>query len=375
MSPSTRLIASFSRATPTKRRARGSPCDCARQSSSSDGGRGMTANGVRGVLVVAEVNDGKLAGIAQELLGAGHRLADALGEELAAAVLGSQVGDSGTEAIAYGSDKAYVIDDPLLASPQPDAYAAALEHLCRDVQPSILLLGKTSLGIEVGPRLAFRLQTALGSDCTDLRIDADSKRLIMTRPVFGGNAMLEMACADRFPQMASVRGKTQAPLPRDETRQGEIVHRPSGIDASVVRAKFISRNKKAVEGITLTGAPIVISGGRGLKGADNFKHLKELGDLLGAAVGASKAAVDEGWVPSEMQVGLTGVTVTPNLYIAVGISGAAQHIAGMGYSKNIVAINRDPDAAIFQRAHFGVVGDWQKVIPAFTRKCKELLEK
>ena len=197
----------------------------------------------------------------------------------------------------------------------------------------------------------------------------------MTRPVFGGNAMLEMACADRFPQMASVRGKTQAPLPRDETRQGEVVNRPPVSMLSVVRAKFISRNKKAVEGITLTGAPIVISGGRGLKGAENFKHLKELGDLLGAAVGASKAAVDEGWVPSEMQVGLTGVTVTPNLYIAVGISGAAQHIAGMGYSKNIVAVNRDPDAAIFQRAHFGVVGDWQKVIPAFTRKCKELLEK
>jgi electron transfer flavoprotein alpha subunit len=358
-----------------KRKARSSPCDCARPNSSSAGGRGMTANGARGVLVVAEVSDGKLAGIAQELLGAGRRLADALGEELAAAVLGSQVSDSGPEAIAYGADKVYVIDDPLLASPQPDAYAGALEHLCREVQPSILLLGKTSLAVEVGPRLAFRLQTALGSDCTDLRIDADSKRLIMTRPVFGGNAMLEMVCADRFPQMASVRGKTQAPLPRDETRRGEVVNRPAGIDASVVRAKFISRNKKAVEGITLTGAPIVISGGRGLKGAENFKPLKELGDLLGAAVGASKAAVDEGWVPPEMQVGLTGVTVTPNLYIAVGISGAAQHIAGMGYSKNIVAINRDPDAAIFQRAHFGVVGDWQKVIPAFTRKCKELLEK
>jgi electron transfer flavoprotein alpha subunit len=334
----------------------------------------MTANGAQGVLVVAELSDGKLAGMAQEVLGAGRRLADALGEELAAAVLGSQVGDSGAEAIAHGADKAYVIDDPLLASPQPDAYTAALEHLCRDIQPKILLLGKTSLGIEVGPRLAFRLHTALGSDCTDLRLDPDSKRLIMTRPVFGGNAMLEMACADCFPQMASVRGKTQEPLPHDETRHGEVVNRPAGIDAAVVRAKFISRNKKAVEGITLTGAPIVISGGRGLKGAESFKYLKELGDLLGAAVGASKAAVDEGWVPSEMQVGLTGVTVTPNLYIAVGISGAAQHIAGMGYSKNIVAVNRDPDAAIFQRAHFGVVGDWQKVIPAFTRKCKELLE-
>jgi electron transfer flavoprotein alpha subunit len=335
----------------------------------------MTANGARGVLVVAELSDGKLAGIAQELLGAGRRLAEALGEELAAAVLGSQVGDSGAEAIAYGADKAYVIDDPLLASPQPDAYTAALEHLCREIQPNILLLGKTSLGVEVGPRLAFRLRTVLGSDCTDLRIDASSKRLVMTRPVFGGNAMLEMVCADCFPQMASVRGKTQEPLPRDETRQGEVVNRPADIDAAVVRAKFISRNKKAVEGMTLTGAPIVISGGRGLKGAENFQYLKELGDLLGAAVGASKAAVDEGWVPSEMQVGLTGVTVTPNLYIAVGISGAAQHIAGMGYSKNIVAVNRDPDAAIFQRAHFGVVGDWQKVIPAFTRKCKELLEK
>jgi len=335
----------------------------------------MTVNGARGVLVLAEVSDGKLSGIAQELLGAGRGLADALGEELAAAVLGSQLGDSGAEAIAYGADKVYVIDDPLLASPQPDAYTAALERLCRDVQPSILLLGKTSLGVEVGPRLAFRLQTALASDCTDLHIDADSKRLVMTRPVFGGNAMVDMVCAEHFPQMATVRPKTHTPLPRDDTRQGELVSRPAGIEASAIRAKFISRNKKAVEGITLTGAPIVISGGRGLKGAENFKHLHELAGLLGAAVGASKAAVDEGWVPPEMQVGLTGVTVTPGLYIAVGISGAAQHIAGMGYSKNIVAINKDPDAAIFQRAHFGVVGDWQKVVEAFTRKCKELLEK
>ena len=197
----------------------------------------------------------------------------------------------------------------------------------------------------------------------------------MTRPVFGGNAMVDMMCAESSPQIATVRSKTQAPLPRDDARTGELVSRASGIDAAVVRAKFVSRNKKAVEGLTLTGAPIVISGGRGLKGADNFKPLQELGDLLGAAVGASKAAVDEGWVPPEMQVGLTGVTVTPNLYIAVGISGAAQHIAGMGYSKNIVAINKDPDAAIFQRAHFGVVGDWQKVIEGFSRKCKDLLEK
>jgi electron transfer flavoprotein alpha subunit len=327
------------------------------------------------VLILAEVTDGKLSGIAQELLGAGRRLADALGEELMAALLGSQLGDSGQEAIAYGADKAYVIDDPLLASPQPDAYTAALEQLCRAIQPNILLLGKTALGVEVGPRLAFRLGTALGSDCTDLRIDPDSKRLVMTRPVFGGNALLDMVCAERWPQMATVRPKTQAPLPRDESRRGEIIRRPAGIDARALRAKFVSRHKKAVEGLTLTTAPIVIAGGRGLKSADNFKYLKELGEVLGAAVGASKAAVDEGWVPPEMQVGLTGVTVTPNLYIAVGISGAAQHIAGMGYSKNIVAINKDPDAAIFQRAHFGVVGDWQKVLPAFTRKCRELLDK
>src|SRR5919108_2126 len=252
---STRRTANSSRAKLTRRRARSWRCDCARPSSFSDGRSGMTANRPQGVLVLAEVSDSKLSGIAQELLGAGRRVADALGEELAAAVLGSQLGESGQEAIAYGADKVYVID------------------------------------------------------------------------------------------------------------------------AAAIRAKFISRNKKAVEGMTLANAPIVISGGRGLKGAENFKYLKELGDLLGAAVGASKAAVDEGWVPPEMQVGLTGVTVTPNLYIAVGISGAAQHIAGMGYSKNIVAINRDPDAAIFQRAHFGVVGDWQKVILAFTRKCKELLEK
>jgi electron transfer flavoprotein alpha subunit len=326
-------------------------------------------------LVLAEVADGKLSGTAQELLGAGRRLADTLGEELTAAVLGSQLGDSGKEALAFGADKVYVIEDPLLALPQPDAYTTAMERLCRDITPNILLLGKTSLGVEVGPRLAFRLGTALSSDCTDVRIDPESKRLVMTRPVFGGNAMLDLVCESRSPQMATIRPKTQAPLPRDDTHPGEIIPRPSGIDAAAIRATFVSRNKKVVEGITLTGAPIVVSGGRGLKGAESFNVLRELGDVLGAAVGASKAAVDEGWVPPEMQVGLTGVTVTPNLYIAVGISGAAQHIAGMGYSKNIVAINKDPDAAIFQRAHFGVVGDWQKIVPAFTRKCRELLEK
>src|SRR5262245_4080632 len=244
MSPSTRLTASLSRARPTKKKAKSSPYDCAKQSSSKAGRRGMTANGARGVLVLAEISDGKLASVAQELLGVGRRLADALGEELAAAVLGSHSGDSGAEAIAYGADKVYVIDDPLLASPQADAYTAALERLCRDVQPSILLLGKTSLGVEVGPRLAFRLQTALGSDCTDLRIDADSRRLVMTRPVFGGNAMLEMMCADHFPQMATVRAKTQAPLPRDDARQGEVVNRPARIDAEVIRSQLLCRDKK-----------------------------------------------------------------------------------------------------------------------------------
>ena len=205
----------------------------------------MSANGARGVLVLAEVSDGKLAGIAQELLGAGRRLAETLGEPLAAAVLGSQVGDSGTEAMAYGADTVYVIDDPLLSSPQADAYTAALERLCRDVQPSILLLGKTSLGIEVGPRLAFRLETALGSDCTDLRIDPDSKRLVMTRPVFGGNAMLEMVCADCVPQMASVRPKTQAPLPRDDTRQGKRPARRASMPRSCVPNSSVGTRRRS----------------------------------------------------------------------------------------------------------------------------------
>lgn len=334
----------------------------------------MSANQAQGVLVLAEVSDGKLSGTTQELLGAGRRLADALGEELAAAVLGSQLGESSREAIVYGADRVYVIDDPLLGNPQIDAFTATLEHLCREIHPSIVLLGKTSLGVEVGPRLAFRLRTALASDCTDLRIDPHTNQLIMARPVFGGNAMLETVCDQHRPQMATVRPKTQVPLDPDPARRGEIVTRAAGIDASVIRAKFVSRHKKVVEGITLQSAPIVISGGRGLKGAESFKALQEAAAVLGAAVGASKAAVDEGWVPPEMQVGLTGVTVTPGLYVAVAISGAAQHIAGMGYSKNIVAINKDPDAAIFQRAHFGVVGDWQKVVAGFTRKCKELVQ-
>ncbi|MBI3325724.1 MAG: electron transfer flavoprotein subunit alpha/FixB family protein, partial [Nitrospinae bacterium] len=251
----------------------------------------MAANEARGVVVLAEVAEGKVSGMAQELLGAGRHLADAMGEALAAAVLGSGVGACAQEAVAYGADQVYLIEDPLLADPQIDAYTAALEQLCRNVQPKIFLVGKTALGVEVGPRLAFRLGTALASDCTDLRIDPETKRLVMSRPVFGGNAMLEMVCEERWPQMATVRGKTQAPLPRDDTRQGEIVSRPASLDASVLRAKFISRHKKVMEGVTLQNAPIVISGGRGLKGPENFKVLQDVAplSLAGFAGGALNA--------------------------------------------------------------------------------------
>ncbi|RMF83432.1 MAG: electron transfer flavoprotein subunit alpha/FixB family protein [Nitrospinota bacterium] len=326
----------------------------------------------KGVMIFGEVSEGKLAPITFEMLGVGRRLANELGEELSAVILGQGIEEAATEAIAHGADKVYLVDDPLLAKYQVDAYTAVLEKVCKQANPNILLFGVSSLTRDLAPRLAFRLRVGLGSDCVELQIDPETKRLRMIRPVFGGNAMAELVAKKR-PQMATVRAKTQPPAERDDSRQGEVIPVAAEIDPSIMRTRVRERVLKETEGVSLQTARVVVSGGRGMKGAENFKFLEELAKILGGAVGASKAAVDEGWVPPEMQIGLTGNVVTPDLYIAVGISGAAQHIAGCGYSKHIVAINKDPDAAIFQKAHFGVVSEWQKVLPLLIEKCKELV--
>lgn len=326
----------------------------------------------KGVLVCGDIVEGKLAAITTELLGCGRKLADNLGEELSAVLLGSGIKGFASEAIAFGADKVYVVDDPLLKEYQTDSYVAVMEKVVKQVTPRILLLGQTSVGRDLAPRLAFRLNTALSMDCVELDIEPQTKQLLQTRPVYGGNAKA-IFTTEGQPQMATVRAKAMSALERDDSRKGEVIDVDAGIDASIIKAKVVDKVKEEVAGVKLEDAPVVISGGRGIGGPEGFQKLGELARLLKGAVGATRPPVDNGWAPTTTQVGLTGKIVTPDVYIAVALSGSSQHMAGCSGAKNIIAINKDPEANIFKEARFGVVGDWKQVIPPFTEKVKELL--
>lgn len=326
----------------------------------------------KGVLICGEVTEGKLAAITSELLGGGRKLADELGEELAAVLIGSEVKGFATEVIAYGADKVYVVDDPLLKDYQTDSYMAVMEKVIKQVMPRILLLGQTAIGRDIAPRLGFRLGTGVSMDCVELGIDPDTKSLLETRPVYGGNARAIFA-TEGLPQIATVRAKAMSPLERDDSRKGEVVTIEAGLEPSMIRTKVVDKVKEEVTGIKLEDAEVVICGGRGIGSPEGFQQLEALAKSLKGAVGATRPPCDNGWVPSTWQVGLTGKIVTPTLYIGVALSGSSQHMAGCSGSRNIIAINKDPEANIFREARFGVVGDWKQAIPAFTEKLKELL--
>ncbi len=327
----------------------------------------------KGVMVCGEIIEGKLAAITTELLGGGRKLADALGKELSLVLMGSGIGNMAKEGIAFGADKVYVVDDPLLKDYQTDSYVAVMGKIVKQVSPDILLMGQTAMGRDLAPRLAFRLDTAVSMDCTELSIDPGSKLLLQTRGVYGGNAKATYLCEGTKPQMATVRAKAMDPRERDDSRKGEVITVESGLDPSKIRTKVVNRVKEEVEGIKLEDAQVVVCGGRGMGGPEAFKDLEALAKVLGGAMGATRPPCDNGWVPASLQIGLTGKIVSPTLYIAVALSGSSQHMAGCSGSKNIIAINKDPEANIFKEARYGVVGDFKKVIPAFTQKVKELL--
>ena len=327
----------------------------------------------KGVMICGEIVEGKLAAITAEMLGGGRALADTLGEGLSAVLMGSGIGDLAKDAIAFGADKVYVVDDPLLADYQTDSYVAVMEKVVKQAAPNILLLGQTAMGRDLAPRLAFRLDTAVSMDSVELSIDPDSKLMLSTRPVYGGNARAVYACEQTRPQMATVRAKAMEPKERDDSRKGEVVTIESGLEPSMIRTKVLEKVKEEVAGVKLEDAEVVICGGRGMGSAEAFQDLEALAKLLGGAVGATRPPCDNGWVPSSLQVGLTGKIVSPTLYIAVALSGSSQHMAGCTGAKNIIAINKDPEANIFKEARFGVVGDYKKVLPALTEKVKELL--
>jgi electron transfer flavoprotein alpha subunit len=329
----------------------------------------------KGVLVCGEIAEGKLASVTIELLGVGRKIANEVGEDLSTLLMGSKAGSLGQEAIAYGADNVYVAEDSLLDHYNSDAYTQVAANLCQKVLPSIILLGHTDIGLDLAPRLNGRLGGGLAMDCLALSIDPATKFLVSTRPVFGGNAHATMVSKSARPQMATLRAKTVPPAERNDSRQGKVIPAEGKIDPSVLKVKGVDRIKEEVEGVKLEDAEVVVSGGRGIGGAQNFGMLRELANVLGGAVGATRPACDEGWAPARLQVGQSGKVVTPKLYIAVALSGAMSHIAGCLGSKVIVAINKDKEANIFNVARFGIVADYKEVLPVLTTKLKELKSK
>jgi electron transfer flavoprotein alpha subunit len=326
----------------------------------------------KGVAVYCEVKGDKLMPIAAEGLGIGRKLANTLGQELSAVLVGSNINSLAQSAIAYGADKVYIVDDPLLKDYQADAYVSVMVKVVNQVKPQVIIMGQTDSGRDLAPRLAFRLGTAVTMDCVDLSIDPESKRLLQTKPVYGGNAQA-IFTTETDPQMVTIRTKAFTALEPDASRKGEIINIAAGLDSSAIRTKILNRVVEEVAGIKIEDAQVVVAGGRGIGSAEGFKQLEELAKTLKGAVGASRPPCDNGWVPDTIQIGLTGKIIAPELYIAVAVSGSSQHMSGCSGSKTIIAINKDREANIFRQARFGVVGDWKKVLPAFTQKIRELL--
>lgn len=322
------------------------------------------------IYVFAEQRNGIIQGIAFELLGKARDLANATGQQVVAILAGHHMNDKAKSLIAFGADKVVLVDDPALADYLTEPYTQAVTAVINHYKPSVLLIGATTIGRDLGPRLSARVWTGLTADCTRLEIGEEGE-LLMTRPAFGGNLMATIVSKEHRPQMSTVRPGVMQKMDRDDTRKGEIEKLEVEFDKSKFRVRLIE-NVKAKQSLKdIAEAKILVSGGRGVNCAQNFEKLKELAAMLGAEVSASRAMVDAGVVPQDRQVGQTGKTVRPDLYFACGISGAIQHLAGMEESGYIVAINKDKYAPIFQVADLGIVGDGNTIIPMLTERLRK----
>jgi len=325
----------------------------------------------KGVWVFAEQHKGGIASVTLELLGEGRKLADKKKTKLSAVFIGHGIRDKVKDLIAHGADIVYVANDAVLKDFNDDAYAAILTLLAKQHKPEIILAGATAIGRSFFPKVASALGTGLTADCTMLDIDAETGNLHQTRPAFGGNIMATIVTPNHRPQMATVRHKVMKPAPRDDSRIGDIID-IKYTQSGDLRTRVIKTVEALGETVNICEADIIVAGGRGLGSAANFRLIEALAKVLGGAVAATRGAVDEGWIPYPHQVGQTGKTVCPKLYIACGISGAIQHVAGMQSSEVIVAINRDPDAPIFNVATYGIVGDVHEVVPIMIKKIREM---
>ncbi|AVP55067.1 electron transfer flavoprotein subunit alpha [Clostridium tetani] len=327
----------------------------------------MKVKDYKDVWVFIEQREGRIANVSLELLGEGRKIADKLGVKLKGILLGNKIDSLARDIIKYGADHVMYIEDKFLEIYSTEAYTRVITELVNKRKPEIILLGATTIGRDLAPRLAVRLKTGLTADCTSLDIEEDTGNLLMTRPAFGGNLMATIVCEEHRPQMSTVRPGVMEKAVLKENVVGKVEKIDFKLGKEDKNALVIDIIKKKKKEIALEEANIIVSGGRGLGDKEGFKLLKDLADKLQGEVGASRGAVDAEWIDSQHQVGQTGKSVRPKLYIACGISGAVQHLAGMKEAECIVAINKDKDAPIFQIAHYGIVGDLYEVIPSIIK--------
>ncbi|WP_165776191.1 electron transfer flavoprotein subunit alpha/FixB family protein [Clostridium combesii] len=332
----------------------------------------MNLSDFKGVWIFAEQREGKLQKVALELIGKGKELSEKLGVELTAVLLGYNIDDIPRQLIEHGADKVLYVNNPLLKNYNTDGYTKVINDLIEERKPEILLVGATYIGRDLAPRISSRLGTGLTADCTGLDIDNDTRNLLMTRPAFGGNLMATIVCDNNRPQMSTVRPGVFEKLEKDINKNGSVEDIKANLKESDIKIKIKEIVKLAKEIEDIGEAKILVSGGRGLGSPEGFKLLRELADLMGAGVSGSRAVVDNGWIDKAYQVGQTGKTVRPNLYIACGISGAIQHLAGMQDSDYIIAINKDESAPIMQVADLSIVGDYKKILPSMIDEIKKI---
>ncbi len=324
-----------------------------------------------GIMIFAEFRHGKMAPVSFELLGIGRRLADQQNVPLSAVLLGSGLGDAARDLVSYGADIVYQVDDPALEYFTDEIYGNILEDVAREQKPEVVLAGATAIGRSFIPLVATSLATGLTADCTQLAIRPEDGVLLQTRPAFGGNIMATIECPHTRPQMSTVRPRVMKAAQQDPERKGEIINYQPQPERLQSRVKVLRNVLEEQDQVNITEGEIIVAGGRGLDNEKGFELIKQLADAVGGAVGASRAAVDSEWIAYPHQVGQTGKTVNPKLYIACGISGAIQHVVGMQSSETIVAINKDPHASIFDVATYGIVGDLFEVVPKLIEKIKE----
>ena len=326
------------------------------------------------VYVIAEQRDGKIQKVGLELIGEATKLAKDLGEQVVAVLLGSNITDKAQELIQHGADKVVVVDDPMLEKYATEPYAKAITEVIKACEPEIVLYGATSIGRDLAPRVSARVHTGLTADCTKLAINEETKLLHMTRPAFGGNIMATIVCKNHRPQMATVRPGVMAALAKDETRTGEVVNFKVDFVPADMNVEIIEEVKETKKTVDITEAKVLVSGGRGIGSADFVPVLQEAADVLGGVVTGSRPVIEAGWLDKDRQVGQTGKTVRPDLYLACGISGAIQHVAGMESSEVVISINKDDNAAIFSVSDLGVVGDVKVILPKLVEALKKVKE-